>query len=144
MNAAPDGKPAQRPSLQCSMSSPPSAPAAPRPGADTVCPAMAQTAPPLAPPGRLARWRHALRTVNPPSGELDQVSRWLVITRAGVLPMTITAGAIAGLLAVGRRDFAAGWFALSFIGIVLAHVSNNLVNDLFDTDTGLDTEQYPR
>jgi 1,4-dihydroxy-2-naphthoate polyprenyltransferase len=92
----------------------------------------------------IARWRHALSTVNPPSGELDFVSRWLVITRAGVLPMTLTAGAVAGLLAVGRHDFAAGWFALAFIGIVLAHVSNNIVNDLFDTDVGLDTEDYPR
>jgi 1,4-dihydroxy-2-naphthoate octaprenyltransferase len=82
--------------------------------------------------------------VNPPAGELDQVSRWLVITRAGVLPMTLTAGAVAGLLAVRHRGFAAGWFALSFIGIALAHVSNNLVNDLFDTDTGLDTGEYPR
>jgi 1,4-dihydroxy-2-naphthoate octaprenyltransferase len=64
---------------------------------------VAQTAPPLPTPGRLARWRHALSTVNPPSGELDQVSRWLVITRAGVLPMTLTAGAIAGLLAARHR-----------------------------------------
>ncbi len=105
---------------------------------------MAQTAPPLPTPGRLARWRHALATVNPPAGELDSVSRWLVITRAGVLPMTLTAGAIAGLLAVGRSEFAAGWYALSFIGIVLAHVSNNLLNDLLDTEAGLDTDQYPR
>jgi 1,4-dihydroxy-2-naphthoate octaprenyltransferase len=72
------------------------------------------------------------------------VSRWLVITRAGVLPMTLTAGAIAGLLAVRHHRFAAGWYALAFIGIVLAHISNNLVNDLFDTDTGLDTTDYPR
>jgi 1,4-dihydroxy-2-naphthoate octaprenyltransferase len=105
---------------------------------------MAQTAPPLQTSGRLARWRHALATVNPPTGELDAVSRWLVITRAGVLPMTLTAGAIAGLLAVRRPDFAAGWYALSFVGIVLAHVSNNLLNDLLDTETGLDTDQYPR
>jgi 1,4-dihydroxy-2-naphthoate octaprenyltransferase len=95
-------------------------------------------------PPILARWRHALSTINPPSGELDPVSRWLVITRAGVLPMTLTAGAIAGLLAVGRPQFAAGWFALAFVGIVLAHVSNNLVNDLFDTSEGLDTGDYPR
>ena len=27
---------------------------------------------------------------------------------------------------------------------MLAHVSNNLVNDLFDTDAGLDAEDYPR
>jgi len=92
----------------------------------------------------LARWRHALSTINPPSGELDAVSRWLVITRAGVLPMTLTAGAVAGLLAVRAHGFAAGWFALAFIGIVLAHVSNNLVNDLFDTSEGLDTGDYPR
>ena len=105
---------------------------------------MSESAPSLAGPGRLARWRHALSTVNPPAGELDQVSRWLVITRAGVLPMTLTAGAIAGLLAAGQPGFAAGWYALSFAGIVLAHVSNNLVNDLFDSDTGLDTGDYPR
>jgi 1,4-dihydroxy-2-naphthoate octaprenyltransferase len=105
---------------------------------------MSETAPPLSPPGRLARWRHALSTVNPPSGELDWVSKWLVITRAGVLPMTLTAGAIAGLLAVRHPGFVLGWFVLAFIGIALAHVSNNLVNDLFDTDAGLDAEDYPR
>src|SRR5438445_3811430 len=105
---------------------------------------MSQSAPSIPAPARLARWRHALSTINPPAGELDAVSRWLVITRAGVLPMTLTAGAIAGLLTVRRADFAAGWFALAFVGIVLAHVSNNLVNDLFDTDTGLDGADYPR
>ncbi len=66
-----------------------------------------------------------------------------MITRAGVLPMTLTAGAVAGLLAVRHHGFAAGWFALSFVGIVLAHVSNNLLNDLLDTDTGLDSDQLP-
>jgi 1,4-dihydroxy-2-naphthoate polyprenyltransferase len=105
---------------------------------------MSESAPPLRGPGRLGRWRHALSTINPPSGELDPASRWLVITRAGVLPMTLTAGAVAGLLAVRSHDFALGWYLLAFAGIVLAHVSNNLVNDLFDTDTGLDTTDYPR
>jgi 1,4-dihydroxy-2-naphthoate polyprenyltransferase len=105
---------------------------------------MSQTAPPIPAPGRLGRWRHALSTVNPPAGELDTISRWLVITRAGVLPMTLTAGAVAGLLAVRHPDFALGWFALAFVGIVLAHVSNNLLNDLLDTDTGLDSDEYPR
>jgi 1,4-dihydroxy-2-naphthoate octaprenyltransferase len=105
---------------------------------------MSGTAPSIATDRRLARWRHALSTVNPPAGELDPISRWLVITRAGVLPMTLTAGAVAGLLAVRHSGFAAGWYALAFLGIVLAHVSNNLVNDLFDTDAGLDTEDYPR
>src|SRR5436309_8868958 len=105
---------------------------------------MSQSAPPISAPGRLSRWRHALSTVNPPAGRLDPVSRWLVITRAGVLPMTLTAGAVAGLLAVRHPGFAAGWYVLAFVGIVLAHVSNNLLNDLLDTDTGLDTGDYPR
>jgi 1,4-dihydroxy-2-naphthoate octaprenyltransferase len=105
---------------------------------------MGETAAPIPAPGLLARWRHALSTVNPPAGELDAISRWLVITRAGVLPMTLTAGAIAGLLAARRPQFAAGWYALAFVGIVLAHLSNNLLNDLFDTDAGLDTADYPR
>jgi 1,4-dihydroxy-2-naphthoate octaprenyltransferase len=105
---------------------------------------MSQGAPTIPAPGRLARWRHALSTVNPPAGELDAVSRWLVITRAGVLPMTLTAGTVAGLLAVRRPGFAAGWYALAFAGIVLAHISNNLLNDLLDTDAGLDSDQYPR
>ncbi len=95
-------------------------------------------------PGRLKSWRHALSTVNPPEGQPDSITRWLVISRAGVLPMTLAAGAVAGLLAVRQHGFAAGWFALAFVGIVLAHVSNNLLNDLFDTETGLDTCDYPR
>jgi 1,4-dihydroxy-2-naphthoate polyprenyltransferase len=106
--------------------------------------AMSDSSPAVARAGLLRSWRHALSTVNPPHGEVDPITRWLVITRAGVLPMTLTAGALAGLLAVRADGFAAGWYALAFIGIVLAHISNNLLNDLFDTDTGLDTGDYPR
>jgi hypothetical protein len=40
---------------------------------------MSDTAASLPAQGRLARWRHALSTINPPDGELDGVSRWLVI-----------------------------------------------------------------
>ena len=92
----------------------------------------------------LARWRHILRTSNPPKGELDPVSRWLVLTRAAVLPMTIAAGIVAGLL--GRRPRRARrWlFALAMVGIVLAHMANNLMNDLFDLEVGTDSEDYPR
>ena len=46
---------------------------------------MAQTAPPLPSPGRLARWRHALRTVNPPTGELDAVYSRAVDAGAAVV-----------------------------------------------------------
>jgi 1,4-dihydroxy-2-naphthoate octaprenyltransferase len=94
--------------------------------------------------GLLARWRYVLRTTNPPPGRVDVVSKWLVLTRAAVLPMTITAGAVAGLLAVHQKGFDSRWFALALIGIVLAHAANNLMNDLFDLDVGLDTKDYPR
>ena len=93
----------------------------------------------------LSRWVEVLSTTNPPrSGQVDLVSKWLVLTRAAVLPMTLTAGAVAGLLAVHADGFHAGWFFLAWVGIVLAHVANNLMNDLFDTETGLDTAAYPR
>src|SRR4051795_2547250 len=95
--------------------------------------------------GLFHNWRYVLATTNPPPGPLDPVSKWLYLTRAGVLPMTLVAGAIAGLLAIYREaDVAWGWFALSAIGIVAAHMANNLMNDLFDLQVGTDREDYPR
>ncbi len=104
----------------------------------------------LAPPkqGRLGAVVYALRTTNPPPdrsiASLDPVTRWVVVTRAAVLPMTLFAGLVAGLLAVRADGFAAWMFALALVGILLAHTSNNLMNDLADTDVGLDTASYPR
>jgi 1,4-dihydroxy-2-naphthoate polyprenyltransferase len=95
-------------------------------------------------PSLARNWRHVLRTGNPPAGPIDPVSRWMVLTRAAVLPMTITAGAVAGLLAVGQEGFRPALLALAIAGIVLAHMSNNLMNDLFDIDAGSDTKEYPR
>lgn len=94
--------------------------------------------------GLLKKWKYVLATTNPPPGRLDPVSKWLVLTRASVLPMTITAGLSAGLLAVHRHGFRPGLWALALVGIVLAHIANNLMNDLWDTEVGLDTENYPR
>ena len=64
--------------------------------------------------GRLSAWVEVLRTTNPPKGRpLDPVSRWLVLTRAAVLPMTLVAGAVATLPGrpsprLQRRPAAAG------------------------------------
>jgi len=99
-------------------------------------------------PGRRGALLYALRTTNPPPdrpiGQLDGVTRWVVVTRAAVLPMTLFAGLVAGLLAVRADGFRPGLFALALLGITLAHTSNNLMNDLADTDVGLDTDSYPR
>jgi 1,4-dihydroxy-2-naphthoate octaprenyltransferase len=95
--------------------------------------------------GLFHNWRFVLATTNPPPGRLDPVSKWLYLTRAGVLPMTLVAAALAGLLAVYRdASVAWGWFALAAVGIVLAHMANNLMNDLFDLGVGTDREDYPR
>jgi 1,4-dihydroxy-2-naphthoate polyprenyltransferase len=93
----------------------------------------------------LGNWRHVLRTSNPPAGRVDVVSRWLVLTRASVLPMTITAAAIAGLLAAFHDENVRwGLLVLAAVGLVLAHVANNLMNDLFDLEVGSDSDTYPR
>lgn len=100
---------------------------------------------PRRPQSRLSAWVEVLRTTNPPSGRpLDLVSRWLVLTRAAVLPMTLVSGAVATLLAVHRPGLRPGLLVLAFAGILLAHVSNNLMNDLFDVEVGNDTASYPR
>ena len=37
-------------------------------------------------------WKYVLTTTNPPRGRMDPVSKWLYLTRAGVLPMTLVVG----------------------------------------------------
>jgi 1,4-dihydroxy-2-naphthoate octaprenyltransferase len=101
---------------------------------------------PLTMTDRLAAWSYAFRTTNPPEqGVVDGVTRWLVVTRAGVLPMTLTSGLIAVLLAA-IAPVHVDWLniALAVVGIVIAHLANNLMNDLADTAVGNDTADYPR
>lgn len=93
-------------------------------------------------------WGDILRTQNLPEGRrLDPISRWLLIVRASVFPMTLISGAIGGLLAAAgpaaaRADW--GLFAIALIGLVLAHAANNMINDWFDTEGGVDTTAYVR
>ena len=99
--------------------------------------------------GRLRSWAYALRTTNPPPGSIaggrvDAVTRWIVVTRAAVLPMTLVSGLVAALLAIGEPGLDWRWLALAVLGIVLAHIANNLMNDLYDAQAGSDTAAYPR
>jgi 1,4-dihydroxy-2-naphthoate octaprenyltransferase len=90
-------------------------------------------------------WAAILRTCGmPPAARLDPIGRLLVITRACVQPMTLTAAAIAGALAAPIPSFDPYLFALAALGIVVAHAANNMINDYFDLREGLDTEDYPR
>jgi 1,4-dihydroxy-2-naphthoate polyprenyltransferase len=94
---------------------------------------------------RLRSWAYALRTTNPPPDRpVDAVTRWIVVSRAAVLPMTVVSGMVAALLALGEPGFDRRWLVLAVAGIVLAHVANNLMNDLYDTQAGSDSAGYPR
>ena len=102
----------------------------------------------LAPRPVWRNWAEVLRTQNlSPERPMDAVSRWLLITRASVFPMTITSGALGGLLAVaGPAPAPANWlfFALALLGLVLAHAANNMINDWFDLAGGVDSASYVR
>ena len=90
-------------------------------------------------------WVQICRTCTlPPERRVDAISRWLLVTRVCVQPMTLTAVAIAGLLAARHPAFDGWLFALAAIGLIAAHAANNMVNDFFDLEAGLDSETYPR
>ncbi len=93
----------------------------------------------------LSNWGAVLTTQNLPKGaEMDVVSRWLLIIRASVFPMTLFSGLIGGLLAVGAEDARFGLFAWSVVGLLVAHAANNMINDWFDVAGGVDTDGYVR
>ena len=95
--------------------------------------------------GAVRNWGEILRTQNlSPNETMDTVSRWLLITRASVFPMTITSAAIGGLLAIRAPQTSWICFALTFVGLVLAHAANNMINDYFDLESGIDSDEYVR
>jgi 1,4-dihydroxy-2-naphthoate octaprenyltransferase len=102
---------------------------------------------------RLRVWKTAYDTVNLPVGMTtppDAVSKWIVITRAAVFSMTVTSGLIGGLLAIGAQrltgEVSVNWayLLLAVFGLVVAHASNNMINDYFDLEGGIDTDDYVR
>jgi 1,4-dihydroxy-2-naphthoate octaprenyltransferase len=93
----------------------------------------------------LQNWAEILRTQNLAADRvMDEVSRWLLITRASVFPMTILSAVIGGLFAVSAPDAHWGYFALCVVGLVSAHAANNMINDYFDLEGGVDSESYVR
>jgi 1,4-dihydroxy-2-naphthoate octaprenyltransferase len=102
---------------------------------------------------RLRVWKTAYDTVNLPVGMTtppDAVSKWIVITRAAVFSMTVTSGLIGGLLAIGAQRLTGevtvnwGYLLLAVFGLVVAHAANNMINDYFDLEGGIDSDDYVR
>jgi 1,4-dihydroxy-2-naphthoate octaprenyltransferase len=76
---------------------------------------------------------------------LDIISKWLVATRSAVFIMTAISSAIGGMLAYYYTGtFNAGNFFVCMLGLVFAHASNNLLNDLIDYKKGIDNNNYYR
>jgi 1,4-dihydroxy-2-naphthoate octaprenyltransferase len=94
----------------------------------------------------ISNWVEVIQTANLSSDKkMDTVSKWLIITRAAVFSMTLTSGLIGGLLAAALAD-QVNWlnFFLALLGLALAHASNNMINDFFDQQSGVDTDEYAR
>lgn len=93
-------------------------------------------------------WIKALRVIPRISKEewnqLDVISRWLIASRAAVFVMTALAGAIGGLMAYRDGYFSLSFFLLAIAGIVLAHATNNMLNDYVDYSRGVDKNNYYR
>ena len=71
---------------------------------------------------------------------LDSFSRWLISTRAAVLLMTLFAAVIAGIYAQYSGHFDWVNFSLLAVGLILAHATNNILNDLTDHRKGVDKD----
>ena len=63
---------------------------------------------------------------------------WLKETRVNFLILSVALVAIGGAAAARSGRFAWGTFALTLLGVVLAHVSVNLFNEYSDWRSGID------
>ncbi|MBL8051240.1 MAG: prenyltransferase, partial [Anaerolineales bacterium] len=97
---------------------------------------------------KFSMWREALQIIPSVSKEewnqLDIVSRWLVSTRAAVLIMTFLSAMLAGLFAIRNHTFEFLPWVMLTLGLILAHASNNLLNDYVDFARGVDKDNYSR
>ena len=91
----------------------------------------------------VAMWGKALTLTPRPTKEewrnLDPVSRWLIASRAAVLVITLISSGIAGLFAFMEGRFDLLLWSLVTLGLLMAHATNNLLNDLTDHLKGADS-----
>jgi 1,4-dihydroxy-2-naphthoate octaprenyltransferase len=96
----------------------------------------------------VSMWAKAVNVIPRVSKEewdgLDVISRWLIATRSAVLVMTFISAAIAGLLAARAGRFDLVLWLMVTVGLLFAHATNNLINDLTDHLKGVDKDNYFR
>ncbi len=76
--------------------------------------------------------------------QLHPLKRWLIASRAMVLPLTLFAVTFAACVAPPQGG--SGWLLLGavLLALLLAHATNNLLNDYVDHRAGLDQGNYVR
>jgi 1,4-dihydroxy-2-naphthoate octaprenyltransferase len=76
--------------------------------------------------------------------KIDIFSKWMIVTRGVVLVMTLFSGIFAGIFAyrAGLMDWV-NW-AVMTAGLVFAHATNNILNDITDFRRGVDKGNYFR
>ena len=96
----------------------------------------------------VAMWVQALRVIPRITRDewdhLDLISRWLIASRGAVLVITFISAAIAGLIAFRDGAFDPLLWSLTTLALLLAHATNNLVNDWTDHRKGVDRDNYFR
>jgi 1,4-dihydroxy-2-naphthoate octaprenyltransferase len=96
----------------------------------------------------IAMWGKALQVIPRVSKDewraLDVISRWLIASRSAVLIITFISCATAGILAFRDGRFNPGLWLLLTIGLIMAHATNNLLNDITDYWKGVDKGNYYR
>lgn len=96
----------------------------------------------------VAMWGKALQVIPRVSKEewdrLDIVCRWLIATRSAVLIITFISAALAGIFAARVGKFDPILWLLLTVGLIMAHATNNLLNDVVDHRRGLDKDNYFR
>ena len=70
--------------------------------------------------------------------------RWLLAARASVLLMTLFSALFAAVAVWPQGEFNLLVWVLCTVGVVLAHATNNLLNDLVDFRLGVDSGNYYR
>src|SRR5262245_22630666 len=93
-------------------------------------------------------WVQALRVIPRISrdewAKLDVISRWLIAARGAVLVITFISAGVAGLLAFRDKVGDPLLWVLCTVALLLAHATNNLVNDWTDYRKGVDRDNYFR
>lgn len=63
---------------------------------------------------------------------------WFIATRPWSLVMTFVSTCLAGIMAYAYGNFSVFLFALTMIGLLIAHVAANMANDWYDVKHGVD------